>query len=386
MLLAGTGAGRLFVDDAMATVAKQTPAPGKVDQSVLFQMVSQPIKLSDEGANTRGREQMETFNDSGFMIRARAETGEDIQLWTFLYQQRSSEVIINGDLCQTCLIVSDFPADEQSTMHDTPFLNKGQSVEDYYKPGDLKITETPSKVTWSLGGREIIATKDLWEIKGTHNGVRTDLRARPLGPGFFHVGTFEKLGKQGAAGYQAHMAIEGEIEAKGKVYKITGYAVHERIYIAFPTIPPRLEKNRGGGSNWLHCFGPEFSFYILNASVGGHATAMVQAGGKQYLAGGDANIRTTPTEYWIDPKSAQRVPCKWDIWIKTSDGSEMKATAVANGRSYYYWLRRGGLLTVHQFKGDSEATFTMADGKVLRSKQFFHNEFMRTYYEQVTGD
>lgn len=36
------------------------------------------------------------FNDSGFVIRAKAESGEDIHLWMFMYRQQGPEIVINN--------------------------------------------------------------------------------------------------------------------------------------------------------------------------------------------------------------------------------------------------------------------------------------------------
>lgn len=364
---------------ALATPDAATAA--HPDQSVLFQLGTAPIALRHEGANTAGREALELFNDSGFVLRARAETGEDVQLWMFFYQQRAKEVIVDGDLVQTSLIVNSFTPAERQQMHDTPFINKGQSLEDYFKPGMMKIVESPREVRWSLGGREMICTEGAWQLRGDHAGVRTDIRFTPRGPGFFHVGRFEDLKAQGAAGYQAHMDAEGEIVVDGRVLKVKGYAVHERILLSFPTLPPRLKKNRGAGSNWMHSWGPEFSFYVLNAVEGGHATGMVMLGDKLFPTSGLDKIKVTELDHWIDPKSRERVPRKWHIAMQTPEG-DLDATMAAYGRAYYYWLRLGGLMIVHQFMAESEASFTPRGGQPIHSQHLAHNELMRTFYEQ----
>ncbi|WP_404478042.1 hypothetical protein [Novosphingobium sp. BL-52-GroH] len=380
MLLAGTmlpGVGALAREGA-----EKGPDAAK-SSAVLFQMISAPLTLAYEGAFTRGREQFELFNDTGFLVRATAETGEDVQLWVFFYQQRGKEMVIDGDLTQTALVVTDFSGPDVEKMHDTPFTNKGQSVEDYFAPGTMKIVETPTSVSWSIGGREMHTDGKTWRVTGEHAGVKTDLRFTPRGPGFFHVGRFEDLGtRPGAAGYQAHMNAEGLIEFQGRVLKVKGYAVHERIILSFPTLPPRLAKNRGAGSNWMHSFGDEFSFYILNAAEGGHATGMINMkGGEQYLAAGMENIVVEPIDVWVDPLTLQQLPRQWRIAMKTPQG-DLHATMSANGRGYYYWMREGGLMIVNQFAGVSDATFTPKGGKAIVSRQLAHNEFMRTFYEQ----
>src|SRR5215207_8666439 len=124
-LAGGVLAGGAAIAPSLFAAPSPAAAPAAhADQSVLFQLNSAPLALPYEGANTAGREGQELFNDSGFLMRARAETGEDVQLWMFFYQQRAKEVIVPGDLVQTSLVVTKFSPAERQQMHDTPFINK----------------------------------------------------------------------------------------------------------------------------------------------------------------------------------------------------------------------------------------------------------------------
>jgi hypothetical protein len=96
----------------------------------------------------------ELFNDIGFVIRAKADIGEDVHLWTFVFQLQGPEIIVDGDVTQTPLVYSKFSDSEKQYMRpNAPSVNKGPNIEDYFKPGTMKIPESDTKVTWELGGR-----------------------------------------------------------------------------------------------------------------------------------------------------------------------------------------------------------------------------------------
>jgi hypothetical protein len=71
--------------------------------------------------------------------------------------------------------------------------------------------------------------------------------------GFYHCGPFEALKADSEiAGYIVHGRVNGTIEVKGQTLKIVnGHGVHERLIIG-GTIPPRIDYNLGGGSQWTH--------------------------------------------------------------------------------------------------------------------------------------
>jgi hypothetical protein len=62
-------------------------------------------------------------------------------------RQKGNEVIIDGDVTQNLLVYGKFTEDEKKDMHDTPYVNKGQNIEDYLPPGKIKIDEEKTQVT-----------------------------------------------------------------------------------------------------------------------------------------------------------------------------------------------------------------------------------------------
>ncbi|OCK73471.1 hypothetical protein K432DRAFT_447816 [Lepidopterella palustris CBS 459.81] len=327
----------------------------------------------------------EVFNDLGFVVRAKATNGEDVHLWMFIYQQKGPEVIIDGNITQTLLVSAKFGPGEDKVIQDRPYVNKGQNIDDYLPYGSMKVTEKDDETEWTNGGRVMICKPPNWQVKGTHAGVKVDLHFKQRGKAFYHCGQFEKLGAtQGIAGYIVHCFVNGTIETGGRTLEIEhGHGIHERI-IMYGKVPPRIDYMTGRGSNWIHGFGKEFSWYILNADGSRDATCMVNIDGKTYGVRGE-NARVEEIGFWLDPKTNQVNPCKWRIECTVEAGS---FTAIVNGygRGYYNWIRRGGVLCVHQYVADSKAKFTRTDGSVIEEDQVASLEYMRTFYRQPNYD
>lgn len=77
-----------------------------------------PVALDYSKAHTDGKNIEELFNDYGFVVRARTETGDDLHLWLFSYVIRGPEVIIEGDIMQTLLVWGKFTDEEKQTIRD----------------------------------------------------------------------------------------------------------------------------------------------------------------------------------------------------------------------------------------------------------------------------
>jgi len=236
-----------------------------------------PIQLKHLHSYADGRDSVGLFNNYGFVVRARAESGEDIHLWMFTYQQRGAETILDGDITQTLMVYGKFSDGEKKSMHDVPYINKGQNIDDYVKPGSLKIKEG-EQVTWTNAGREFICQPPDYKIRGSHAGVKVKLDFKQSADGFYHCGPFEALkADSGIAGYIVHGRVSGTIEVKGKTLKVNnGFGVYERIIIG-GKIPPRIDYNLGG-SQWTHGWGEEFSWYTLTGAQRPSSTAMVIVG------------------------------------------------------------------------------------------------------------
>ena len=319
--------------------------------------------------HSKGRDSKGLFNDCGFVVRAKAESGEDIHLWMFTYRQRGSETIVDGDITQTLMVYGKFSDDEKKSMRDTPYTNKGQNIDDYLTPGSIQIQEGAKQVTWTNAGREMIFQPPYHQVRGTHAGVKVELDFKQSADGFYHCGPFEALkADSGIAGYIVHGRVNGIIEVKGQILKIiNGHGVHERLIIG-GTIPPLIDYNLGGGSQWTHGWGEEFSWFTLTGAQRPSTTAMVMIDGEPSVVHGIGKAIVTEIGEWLDPKTKQMNPYKWRVQAHTDKG-DLDAEVSAYGRAFYTWSRLNGSLLVHQYLADCVAKFTKTNGTVLHSKQ-----------------
>jgi hypothetical protein len=352
--------------------------------SSLYHSDVEPIRLDYERNWADEFESPEFYSDYGFVVRATAETGEDVHLWTFMYRQACDDVVVQGDVCQTVLVVTDFTEEQKRDMHATAFVDLGQNIEDYHKIGTLTVDQAGDRIDWRMAGREFSAMPPVWYIRGEHAGVSCDIRIDDPGPGLFHLGRFEDWPADGTAGYQLHARAEGVIEVGGRILHIHGFAVHENLGMrgTTTTIPNRLEFMGGQGLNWAHSFGDEFSWYIMNGYAGPAAVGMVRIGGEVITAAGMGDVWLEKVEEWLDPDSKQLVPRAWRAYLRAPQG-QLEATLTAYGRGYYTWNRRGGVIVVHQLVGQASSRFTFADGRVLHSDpQLAFVEHMRTFHQR----
>jgi len=353
------------------------------DTSELFKAASGPVRLSDVKPYIAEHVGKDMFTDFGFIVRARADTGEDVLLWTSPYYHRAKECIIDADLIQTLFVWGKYSPEDKKRMHEGNFINKGQNLEDYMDPGSLKITEEEDQVIWAIGGREFIGKPPLWQIRGEHAGVRCDLTVKQKGPAFFNFGRFEDLKESGSAGYELHATAEGTIEFQGRTLNVKGYAAHEHMMsVSVEEIPRRLDYMGGRGLNWAHGFGPEFSWYVMSGDVGPMAVGKVTIGDEQIYCNDPKKVWIEEIAHWLDPLSNLHAPYKWRVYLRTPQG-ELEAFVNAYGRAYYYWLREGGVIITHWYMADCEATLTYPDGRELRSSnQLSMLEHMRTFYRE----
>ncbi|KAI9743667.1 MAG: hypothetical protein M1818_002983 [Claussenomyces sp. TS43310] len=348
----------------------------------IYESLALPIKHEYEGAHQKDTDYDQFFNDMGFVIRGRTEEGEDIHLWSFMYQQRGPEIIVDGDVSQSLFIATKFSDEEKQTMHDTPYINKGQNIEDYGKVGSIKIQEGEKETVWSTPDRKYICQPPNWRVEGDHAGVSAKINFTESSPGFFHLGAFEALPKEGgSAGYIMHGRTEGTITANGRTYKFKGFGVHERI-IQSGIVPDRTGYMGGRGLNWMHSWSDEFSFYCFKGDVGPNSfTGIINIGKESFpVPHGQGGIEEVA--YWLDPKSKIMIPYRWRVWMQTEVG-RLESEVHGYGRGYYTWIRKHGTMVINQYQADSTSKFTYTDGRVLQGPQMAMIEHMRTLYRQA---
>lgn len=62
------------------------------DNTQTYCSAAGPIDLEYETSMRAKHLPGDLFNDCGFVIRAKAETGEDFHLWSFIYEQKGGEI------------------------------------------------------------------------------------------------------------------------------------------------------------------------------------------------------------------------------------------------------------------------------------------------------
>ncbi len=336
------------------------------DAEQWYHSESGSVDLSDQRSHVKGLEGKEIYTDYGHAVRARADSGEDIFLWSAAYMHRKGQFVVNADLVQTFFIWGTYSPDEKKRMHAGNFINRGQDLQDYFQPGDLKVIEEADKVSWALGGREFIGAPPNWRIKGDHAGVACDITMAAMSPALWQFGRFSDLKGEGSSGYEQHCTAEGTIRFQGRELKIKGYGNQEHVLFVGDT-PRQVEAMSGKGISWAHGFGPEFQWYIMNGDAGKSALSRVLIEGREILCADAKQTWAEEIAYWHDPLSNMKVPYKWHIWMRTPKGV-LDVIMSAYGRAYYVWVREGGTIVVYWYMADADGAFTFPDGRVVRSE------------------
>lgn len=353
------------------------------DSTQTYYSAAGPIELSYERRQRSNQLSGDLFNDSGYVIRAVAETGEDLHFWSFIYEQKGGEIIIDGDVSQSLIVYGKYTEAEKQYMHpDAAFVNKGQNIDDYYPPDTIVIDEeSKDEASWELGGRVHFMQPPKFAIRGTHAGVEADVSIDQTSKAFFHKGRFEDIAQNGgSAGYVVHCRASGTIKVHGKTLKFTnGHAIKERI-IQSGFIPDRLAYMSGRGLNWMHGFGDTITWYIIGGEGKRHGGFINVDGDQMALESASAG-RVEELAHWVDPKTKCLQAYRWKVTMSVSKGV-LEAEVYAYGRAIYTWVRRGGVLLVNQFVANAKVKFTHQDGRVFEEPQMASVEQMRTLYQQ----
>ncbi|KAF2813039.1 uncharacterized protein BDZ99DRAFT_556199 [Mytilinidion resinicola] len=347
-----------------------------------------PTSLENARAIIPNDYEPDLFNDMGFVLRAKADSGEDIHLWMFMYRQRGEEVIINNEVCQTLLVCPTYTPAEKESMHDTPFINKGQNIDDYHPLNTLTFTDTPTTATWTLAGRVFSSRANHWTVSGSHAGVSVQLEWTQRGDALYNGGPFADLHSDaGHSAFIVHAHVTGTVTAGGRTLVVSagnGHGIHERICMA-GHVPARLQYMLERGMNWLNGYGAAMSWYIKTASRGRSATMMLNVYGETLAVVGGEWAGVEEVGFWLDPKTNQVNPRKWRVWAVVEGKGRLEAVVTAYGRAYYTWVRQGGVVLVNQFVADAVCTWTREDGTRVVEEQMAMNEYMRTLYVQPTS-
>jgi hypothetical protein len=150
------------------------------------------------------------------------------------------------------------------------------------------------------------------------------------------------------------------------------------------SVPSRIETCSGTGDLWLHGWGKHLSYFAFTTDFGPLAESMVVIGDESFATSGIQNTSIESTGTWFDPKTNQVNPYKWHAFINLPNG-RMDSYVTSYGRLYYYWLRKAGMILVHQYIADAETTFTYNNGTIVSESQVAFMEYFRTIYISTPG-
>jgi len=173
--------------------------------------------------------------------------------------------------------------------------------------------------------------------------------------------------------------VKGTISFNDTVLTVdTAYGVHERL-IQAGEVPSRILNCLGTGATWIHGWGEKLDNWVFNVDFGPLTQSLVNIDNTSVPNTGIVNTSMSETSHWIDPKSNQLIPQSWHVFSNNENG-RLDSYVAAYGRLYYYWLRRGGLITIYQYLADAETTFTYPNGTQVSEHQFAFVEYFRTIY------
>ena len=322
------------------------------------------VTLADDRSHSEVFSGQEYFANYGHCVVAESG-GENVLLWTSPYIIKKGQYIVDeATILQTTLIHGRYSPEEKGRMHDNSFISTGWNFPDYHKLDELKITEKDNKITWALAGREFSGKPPVWQVKGAHAGVSLDLTMKALCPAFLYWSAHKDLKKTGKAVYEQYCTAEGVIETKEKKFPIKGYACHEHV-VTGPQYN-QVDTMSAPGFQWHLGYSPQLKYHVFvqpKASTG-YGWAIV---GDEVIPYADPkDVRSEEVEYWLDPRSGCRVPCKWHISMRTNKGI-LDVTVGAYARAYYFYIRKTGYVLIYWFLASANGAFIFPDGKTVRA-------------------
>lgn len=310
-----------------------------------------------------GRDRSE---DAGFIVTASAD-GYDLYLYTCPYVVSGAGqgiwIVPDGRINGTIFYA--IPHERRGRgLWDNDFHRAGWHLPEYLQPSDHEVVEESDRVAWRMGGREYTWRPGSWEVTGTHAGVETDLRVRPVAEPMWRWGPWESLRENDSAGYKVSCQAEGTIEAGGKTYRLRdGYATHERAAVG-QSRDFVAEVADGAEMFMFEIRGEDFDMTAFRHT--GRAmeagTLRTSDGFHQFGMGVEqSRMSITTLERWDDPRTGLRVPARWHIGMASAEGI-VDLEVTSSGRSYFHYNTGGGVMLMMQILGVANGFFHRAGG------------------------
>jgi hypothetical protein len=305
--------------------------------------------------------------DAGFIITA--DTGEhNIYLYACAYVIRSGGKGIwlhpNGRINGTIFFA--IPKRKCGAgLADNNFVRAGWHFDQYLNPDQHKIEQSKDAVRWIMAGRTYEWREDVWVLKGTHGGVETDLRFRPVAPAEWRWGPFEKLIEADSGGYKAAALVDGTIRVDGQTYHLKdGYASCERAVVGQSR---DIVKEVMNGNEVLafEIRGPNCEVQIHRHTGRNMLAASLGVMGETFYFGDMApgtKVSIKTTAHWNDPRCGLVVPSRWEVEMQC-ERMTVSMNVKSSGRSYFHYNTNGGVMLMMQILGLADITLSPKGGE-----------------------
>ncbi|MDD5094359.1 MAG: hypothetical protein PHV74_08285 [Dehalococcoidia bacterium] len=303
------------------------------------------------------------FENCGFMVLGECEE-HDISLVTCIFRAGGGrqgpwqvDDIFKG---QTTFLVE--PKGQTGKMHNNDFIGNRTWAMDHWTGGEVR--QTKDEVIWQLGNRQHICRPPYWEVKGEHMGVDCNLTLGGLGDAAYHKGKYTDLAKNGVAGYEQPMWVEGTITAQGKTYTLKkGFGVQEKFTQPAWDLAQTLTEQ---AYYWVWWASDSVRIFIYYFPSMGRTYSNVVVDGKEipFAENGKSNISLDELEWWIDPKTKMQVPVRWHFNLQSKNGV-VDLMLAASSRTFYGYLTQAGATIHYGLHAHSNGRLFLPDGRII---------------------
>lgn len=194
-----------------------------------------------------------------------------------------------------------------------------------------------------------------------------------LGKASRFLGNWADLSKNGRAGFEQPVWCEGMLSAGGKDYPLEkGLGLHEKVLIGDAWVRGK-SLERSSRHYWIWSLTEKTQIFTYVKKAAGIVFGHVNTEG-QHEEFGAGQVKLDELEYWDDPRTVYRVPCRWHINM-ASDGNVSDLEIVAGARFIYNYLMVEGHLTFYGFMCRANGRIQLKNGSVVQVKD------MLTYVE-----
>ncbi|MFO7163108.1 MAG: hypothetical protein DIU75_007150 [Mycolicibacterium hassiacum] len=231
---------------------------------------------------------------------------------------------------------------------------------DPVRPRQLEVTRDGDTVVWNEGGIVTTAEVPYWSVKGQHAGVDFDITMGGLCDASRFLGAFDDLQKNGMAGIEQPLWVEGTIAAGGRTYALQrGIGMHEKVIIGDQWVhgDTALRKTR---HYWIWLLDEEFRVFSYIKEATGVTFGHTSIGNEHSHFAGD-QIEVTELDYWTDPRTGQTIPSKVSLTMR-SEESAVAVIIEAYGRWMYTYCQAQAAISYYGLACRANGVITTPQG------------------------